>query len=197
MPETSSDANPVPPADLPGSPPPPPLNPADLPLVNFSDTPEVFQVLDPRVIGLWRLTKCIGFAVVGLLLSIPLASVALLVPGGWISVALVVAFLGGLLVWFGYFRPARLYRRWSYRIDEKVLELRYGNLFRVRRLIPLSRLQHVDLHRGPLERKFGLASLVLYTAGTHAAIHGIPGLDAEEAVRLRDRLIELGGDDVL
>jgi membrane protein YdbS with pleckstrin-like domain len=70
-------------------------------------------------------------------------------------------------------------------------------LFHVAHLLPLSRLQHVDLHRGPLERAFGLASLILHTAGTHEARITIPGLDADEAVRLRDRLVEVGGDDAV
>jgi membrane protein YdbS with pleckstrin-like domain len=44
---------------------------------------------------------------------------------------------------------------------------------------------------------YGLASLVLHTAGTHSANILIPGLDAGEAVRLRDRLVEIGGDDAV
>jgi uncharacterized protein len=61
----------------------------------------------------------------------------------------------------------------------------------------VTRLQHVDLRRGPVERQFGLATLVLHTAGTHAASITIPGLDADEAVRLRDRLAEIGGNDAV
>jgi membrane protein YdbS with pleckstrin-like domain len=44
---------------------------------------------------------------------------------------------------------------------------------------------------------YGLASLVLHTAGTHSASIRIPGLDAEYAVRLRDHLVEIGGDDAV
>ena len=62
---------------------------------------------------------------------------------------------------------------------------------------PLNRLQHVDLQRGPLERMYGLASLVLYTAGTSSASISIPGLAAAEAERLRDHLVAIGGDDAV
>ncbi|HXG68396.1 MAG TPA: PH domain-containing protein [Blastocatellia bacterium] len=156
-----------------------------------------FRPLDPRVIGLWRLTDFIGY---GVLLVMLLAGAAIweaqrpgmwrwLLPA-WVALALACGALS-------YWRPGRVYRAWGYRIDAKVLETRSGTIFRVRRLLPLSRLQHVDLERGPFERAFGLASLVLHTAGTHAARIEIPGLDADEAARLRDHLVEIGGDDAV
>jgi hypothetical protein len=154
-----------------------------------------FQPLDPRVVGLWRLTRAIGFTIL-LGLAGLVALIASLVAEG----ALLVVFPAwcALLVLFGwllYWLPRRSYRAWGYRIDHKVLETRSGILFQVRQLLPLTRLQHVDLHRGPLERRYGLASLVVHTAGTHAATIGIPGLDADVAGRLRDHLVEVGGDD--
>jgi membrane protein YdbS with pleckstrin-like domain len=88
-----------------------------------------------------------------------------------------------------------VYRAWGYRLDGKVLETRHGVLFRTMQLLPLARLQHVDLHNGPIERSLGLASLMLHTAGTHEATIVIPGLDTNEAVRLRDHLVVVGGDD--
>jgi hypothetical protein len=105
--------------------------------------------------------------------------------------------LVGLFAFLTYWRPPRLYRAWGYRIDGKVLETRSGLVFRINKLLPLSRLQHVDLHRGPLERIFGLASLILHTAGTSQAQITIPGLDANLATRLRDHLVEVGGDDAV
>ena len=91
--------------------------------------------------------------------------------------------------------PRRAYHEWGYRIDDRVLELRHGVWFKVIELLPLSRLQHVDLHRGPLERWLGLASLILYTAGTHNASLTIPGLPAAQALLLRDRLVEIGAQN--
>ena len=54
-----------------------------------------------------------------------------------------------------------------------------------RELIPMSRVQHVDTGRGPIERRFGLATVVLYTA---AGPSKIPGLAGEVADRLRDHI---------
>ncbi len=160
-------------------------------------TSEAFQALDSRVIKLWRLTDMIGFVVLLSVLLISLIPFAMKYPqvrlwlgGGWFGLA-------AICVWFSFWRPPRLFRSWGWRIDAKVLEIRSGLLFQRTRLLPLSRLQHVDLERGPLERRFGLASLILHTAGTHSANITIPGLNADEAVRLRDHLVEIGGDDAV
>ncbi len=162
-----------------------------------SESEQSFHRLDPRVTKLWIVVDLIGF---GVLLIIQLA--ALLILGyrrpdwtwwllfGWLATAAVC-------LWLSFWRPPRLYRAWRYRVDLKVLETRSGIIFQRTRLLPLSRLQHVDLERGPVERMFGLASLVLHTAGTHSANLTIPGLDADEAVRLRDRLVVIGGEDAV
>ena len=157
-----------------------------------------FLPLDPRVIRLWRLTRSIGFGILLLaagIFGVAMGATAMEPMWGWIGGAWLV--FAALAAWLAWWRPARLYRSWGWRLDSRVLEIRRGLLFRVVQLLPLSRLQHVDLHRGPLERYFGLATLLLHTAGTHAATIAIPGLAADEAVRLRDHLIEVGGDDAV
>jgi membrane protein YdbS with pleckstrin-like domain len=176
-------------------PPLPSAGPAVLTSVQRTTRYAQFRTLDPRVVGLWRATHFIFFAVLlfGSVVGIGISWIesprgGALAIGGWIVLA---AFFGWITVW----RPARLYRAWSYRIDDRVLETRSGLLVKVSRLLPLSRLQHVDLHRGPLERLFGLSSLILHTAGTHEATITIPGLDPNDAALLRDYLIEVGGDD--
>jgi membrane protein YdbS with pleckstrin-like domain len=147
------------------------------------------------VIQLWRLTHAITATVLMLIASISMLSVIAAVPPAWpwllAGWLILLAFCAWLVFWY----PARAYRAWSYRIDERVLETHHGIWFRVIQLLPLSRLQHVDLHRGPLERSLGLATLILHTAGTHHAMLTVPGLAAEEAVRLRDHLVAAGGGD--
>jgi membrane protein YdbS with pleckstrin-like domain len=52
-------------------------------------------------------------------------------------------------------------------------------------------MQFVDVTAGPLERSFRLATVKMHTAAA-ASDARIPGLEREEAARLRDRLAELG-----
>ncbi len=63
----------------------------------------------------------------------------------------------------------------------------------VRRLsvVPYGRMQFVDVTAGPVERSFGLATVRLHTAAA-ASDARIPGLEAEEAARLRDQLAAFG-----
>jgi uncharacterized protein len=153
-----------------------------------------FRALDARVVKLWRVRHAIVSVVLLGLATIAVLSVGL-GTGHWLwplvgwQALLILRLV--LLFWY----PPRAYRAWGYRIDGKVLETRRGIWFRVHQLLPLSRLQHVDLHSGPIERSFGLASLLLHTAGTQHASIVVPGLDAREAARLRDELVAIGGDD--
>ena len=156
-----------------------------------------FRPLDPRVIRLWRLGYLIGFSIL-LLCLLPLVVFAQLQEFERAEFYIVLwVLLAGFAFWYSLWRPKRSYTAWGYRIDAKTLETKSGVWFRVTRLLPLNRLQHVDLQRGPLERLLGLASLVLYTAGTSSASISIPGLAEDDAVRLRDHLVAIGGDDAV
>ena len=61
----------------------------------------------------------------------------------------------------------------------------------VQTVAPYVRIQHVDASRGPIERAFGLATTVVYTAGSRSADVSIPGLSPERAEDLQARLKQL------
>ena len=162
-----------------------------------TDPPEVieFHSLDPRIIQVWRIAGLIFCGVILMVSLIGVVIVSIKEPAarpwaliGWFLVAT-------FLLWLCLTIPPRRYRNWGYRIDDKVLETRSGKMFQVLRLLPLNRLQHVDLQRGPVERMYGLARLQLHTAGTHEATITIPGLAADVATQLRDQLVARGGED--
>lgn len=154
-----------------------------------------FVPLDPAAISLWRIHSIIGSAILLGLAALPVIIVGLNVKGAWpwaLGAWLALAALRlFLLIWY----PPRLYRSWGYAITEHVLEMKSGVVIKVTRLLPLNRLQHVDLRQGPIERYFGLSTLMLHTAGTHQAVLEIPGLDQHVAKELRDKLVTLGGAD--
>ena len=94
-------------------------------------------------------------------------------------------------------QPVLAYMTWRYSMDDQLLIARYGILFREEKTIPISRLQHVDLRRGPIERLFSLATLVVFTAGTEGATFRVPGLSVARAQEMRDRILAARGDDVI
>jgi membrane protein YdbS with pleckstrin-like domain len=85
----------------------------------------------------------------------------------------------------------RRYRSWGYAEREDDLLIRRGVMFARLSVVPYGRMQFIDVTAGPLERAFGLATLRLHTAAA-ATDARIPGLEREEAGRLRDSLAELG-----
>ena len=168
------------------------------PAVAVSTEPAAaFHPLDKRVIWVWRISSAIGFGILLLALLIGAVVATFAVPDAAVLVWPAWIALAALCSWLIYWYPGRIYDGWGYRVDARALEIRHGRAFQVTKLLPLSRLQHVDLHRGPLERAFGLSSLILHTAGTREATLKIPGLAADEAVRLRDHLVAVGGDDAV
>lgn len=98
--------------------------------------------------------------------------------------ALVAGAIWGYLV-------GRRYRSWGYAEREDDLLVRRGVMFARLSVVPYGRMQFIDVTAGPLERAFGLATVRLHTAAA-ATDARIPGLEREEAARLRDSLAELG-----
>ena len=85
----------------------------------------------------------------------------------------------------------RRYRSWGYAEREDDLLVRRGVMFARLSVVPYGRMQFIDVTAGPLERAFGLATVRLHTAAA-ATDARIPGLERDEAARLRDGLAELG-----
>lgn len=85
----------------------------------------------------------------------------------------------------------RRFAAWGYAERHDELLVRRGVMFSRLSVVPYGRMQFVDVSAGPLERSFGLATVRMHTAAA-ASDARIPGLEAAEAERLRDRLAELG-----
>lgn len=80
---------------------------------------------------------------------------------------------------------------WGYAERADDLLVRRGVLVRRMSVVPYGRMQFIDVTAGPVDRLFGLATVQLHTAAA-ATDARIPGLAADEAARLRDRLAALG-----
>lgn len=153
------------------------------------------QRLDRRAIRIWRFGELVGWG--GVLI------VAL--PGLWaldrftaVSRWLVALAALGLVVLAAVsvvVVPSLRWRSWRYRVGEVEVDLERGYWTVVRTRIPMARIQHVDTTRSPLQRRYGLASVVLYTA---AGASEIPALADGVAEAVRSRIASLANsrDDV-
>ena len=107
-------------------------------------------------------------------------SLGLLLPLGIALVALAVIVVA----------PPRIYRRLRYGLDPRLLQVVRGWLFHTDTIVPLVRVQHLDVVRGPFDKMFGTASLVVHTAGTLNSVVTLPGLAPDRATEIRDVIRE-------
>lgn len=108
-------------------------------------------------------------------------------PGAGLVLAMWLLYAG-----LGWAHAGARFRRTRYRLDRQGLSIRRGVFWHTETRVPRSRVQHVDLNHGPIDRRLGLAELKVYTAGTRLASVSLGGLDAARAESLRDAMV---GDD--
>lgn len=152
--------------------------------------------LESRVVVYWYLTDLFSSAVFA----------AILIGGAlfwstqdpdfpaWVLTAAIA--VGSVILGLSMIVPPLAYARWRFAVDDRLLSMRYGILFVQERLVPVPRMQHVDLTRGPIERLFGLATLVVFTAGNEGSAFRVPGLGRLRAEGIRDRILAARGHDI-
>ncbi|OAQ53908.1 hypothetical protein HTG_06465 [Natrinema mahii] len=110
------------------------------------------------------------------------------------AIAVVLAVLRLVVAWLRY-------GVWRFELRDDDLYIERGVFTRVRTVVPYVRVQHVDSRRSPLERTTGLATVVVYTAGSRSSDVAIPGLTPARADALQESLrglaIESEGEDAV
>jgi hypothetical protein len=128
----------------------------------------------------------------------PVTIVGTLILATWQS--LVVASAVGCCWYFLQFLlalwwPNLTFERWAYLLRDEDLIIHRGVLLRTVTAIPINRIQHVDMRQGPFEQLLGLALIQVHTASGVGSDGVVPGLDLQDAEALRDRLVEVSGED--
>jgi len=95
--------------------------------------------------------------------------------------------LGLAAAWF----VRRRFGAWRYQERYEDLVVARGVMVQRMSVVPYGRMQFVEVTAGPIERAFKLSTVKLHTAAA-ASDARIPGLEADEANRLRERLSALG-----
>jgi membrane protein YdbS with pleckstrin-like domain len=159
----------------------------------------VTRRLDPRWISLQRLHGFVFTAIVtaASFMTIVVSSIAgrslllglLLLPVWAVAIA--------ALAWHSWRWPAVVYGHASYRVDESGLEIHRGVYWRTITSVPRSRIQHTDVSQGPLERRYGLGTLLVYTAGTQHSEVKLTGLELTVARGIRAHLLPSDDGDAV
>ncbi|MCP3144872.1 PH domain-containing protein [Pyxidicoccus xibeiensis] len=161
----------------------------------MSDTQPTLERLPPAALTLFRLAGLIRIGVYGLLTLVAGFILSRTDVGAWAWLLPLVAVLlcAFMLIWY----PPRAHQRWGWALREHDLLIAHGVLVQQLVSIPAGRIQHVDVHQGPIERALGLARLQVYTASGGGADGEIPGLARETADALREKLVRREAEDVV
>ena len=159
--------------------------------------------LTPRVRGVWLALAIVraaifGGIIVGATIAISRTDLwtdapAALVPAA-VAIALALAVLRIGVAWLRY-------GVWRFDLRDDDLYIERGVFTRTKTVVPYVRVQHVDSRRSPLERTVGLATVVVYTAGSRSSDVAIPGLTPARAEELQESLrrlaMESAGEDAV
>jgi membrane protein YdbS with pleckstrin-like domain len=108
---------------------------------------------------------------------------------GWLhAVAAALTVVG--VVTFVVVAPVWRYRVHRWEVGAQAVYTRSGWLVQERRIAPISRVQTVDTHRGPLDRLLGLADVTVTTASSAGAVR-IVALDSDVADRIAAQLTDI------
>lgn len=108
----------------------------------------------------------------------------------WLWLAYVLLAMA-LLAWPFFSVP-----RMRYALRERDIVYRHGVIWHTITAVPFNRIQHVEKSSTPLDRRFHIASLQLYTAGGSSSDLKIEGLPAKSAEKLRMFIIDKIGSSI-
>lgn len=146
--------------------------------------------LSPRYAPLVLVTSIVAWSV--LALGIIIAGVVLdglgevIFSSGALRFFSVGAAVIAFLIWFMW-KTASVIR---YAVRDEDVIVRTGIFWRKETIQPIARIQHVEQTQGPLEKRFGLYTLKLFSAGTGHVTFQIPGLAARTAARIKRFLLD-------
>lgn len=151
-----------------------------------------FQRVDKKAKTKWRFSRIMALIFVVL----PLAALAVFFGAsiaedgagtvvGWIVAGVLV--VQQVLQIFLY--PPIEYIQWQYLIAPDRIEIKKGIFYKTHTVIPISRIQHVAVTQGVLQRPFRLSTVQIHTAGDVMEIQELNTAVAEEICsRLQKRV---------
>ncbi len=130
----------------------------------------------------FTIAHAIGLIVAAIFIWL-LPSPALIIP------SIVAAILLCSFLWLFFIWAPRSIKRKQYLLRELDINFQSGYLFWKMVSVSNNRIQHMEVSQGPIERRYGLATLVIYTAGTQGSELKIPGLILSRAQQLKSQLL--------
>lgn len=105
----------------------------------------------------------------------------------WIGVTLCVLLVLDVLnaVWEIGFQPIYLQKSWRFSINKEFVRIHKGIWIKKETVIPMTKVQFVELKQGPLFRRHDLNTISIQTI---RSLHAIPAIKSSDASHLRDEI---------
>lgn len=145
------------------------------------DTAPELTPLDPAYVTTSRIAMAIGL--LPFIVGAGASEVAKLLPLGSFLVPMFLLYACTIVT-----VPTRSYRRWGYDMGLDRLRIVRRYLFYRDTIVPFGRIQHIDVDQGPIDRRYGLATLTVHTAGNHNSTVALPGLAHADALAMREAI---------
>lgn len=131
-----------------------------------------FQRIHPSAKRLWVINGIIGsiFSMIISYIIFRFTAFWALIPGALLSIYLI------------FIHPALEYRQWLYKITDQYVDYTHGIFFKKRTIIPISRIQHMDIKQGPIQKHFSLSNIIIFTAGQSHEIEAVLSSEAQSMV---------------
>lgn len=180
-----SDADPLSDADASRPPEPHPAAPAPPPTDATLPGDGERTQLPERVVSYWRWSAALS----GMVILAIASAIVMPIPGLPDAVrALILVVILGLIAVDIVVVQRKRRDLWWYAIGSDQIDLEHGWLIVTRTVVPMTRVQHVELKRGPLADRFDLAALEIFTAAGSVTI---PALDRTEGEHIRQQIADL------
>ncbi|MBT8231141.1 MAG: PH domain-containing protein [Saprospiraceae bacterium] len=158
--------------------------------INISDIPKIQDLEYHPLENRYKAALYVYFVVSTLLLGsilaalllikqIRLPELALWIAGVVFTIRTITSFLK---IAFGF-------KFKQYAVREKDVIYNSGWLWRSSTTAPFNRVQHIRIDQGPIERRFNLSRLKIFTAGGSSSDLTIPGLDPTNANKLKQFIV--------
>lgn len=106
----------------------------------------------------------------------------------WSLIAALASGAVAIGIAIGVYRGIKVFRNFRWRLDDDGLGIRKGHMWMSEIRVPIQRVQHLNLSRGPLQRPRSLATLSVFTAGTANSSVKLPNMDSDTAEAIREYL---------
>lgn len=161
------------------------------PSVDVTALPKVEEVpLQPIEPSYWKVLQLEWLITATIFLVIGGSAVLFIKP---IQTSPIIGLASGawlLITTTSYWIMRQSFKRKAYALRDKDALYRTGWVVRRLEVCPFNRIQHCSIHAGPLERRYGLASISLYTAGSEGSDLRIPGLTEATAASIREFIMQ-------